>query len=68
MSDENQTEPVMEGSDDATDHEKLAGLIEQVDNDRGTEGAGAMADELRDRTEETKVDPSATDTEGETTA
>jgi len=55
MSDSTQNGPVMDGSDDATNHEKLAGLIEQVDHDHGGEGAGAMADHLRDRMEETKV-------------
>lgn len=57
MSDSTQSEPVMAGSDDASDEEKLAGLIAQVDHDHGAEGAGAMADELRDRLEETKVEP-----------
>ncbi len=52
-----QARPVMEGSDDATNHEKLAGLVEQVDNDHGHEGAGSMAEHLRDRMEETKVAP-----------
>jgi hypothetical protein len=47
----------MDGSDDATNHEQLAGLIAQVDEDHGGEGAGAMADHLRDRMEETKVVP-----------
>jgi hypothetical protein len=57
MSDHTQDQPVMDGSDDATNHEKLAGLVEQVDNDHGDEGAGAMADHLRDRMEETEVEP-----------
>jgi hypothetical protein len=57
MSDSTQSEPVMAGSDDASNEEKLAGLIEQVDQDHGAEGAGAMADHLRDRMEETKVEP-----------
>jgi hypothetical protein len=56
MSDTTQDGPVMDGSDDATNHEKLAGLIEQVEQDHGGEGAGAMADHLRDRLEETKVE------------
>ena len=30
MSDNEQTEPVMDGATDATNHEKLQGLIEQV--------------------------------------
>jgi hypothetical protein len=56
MSDNIQTEPVMDGADDASDKDKLAGLIEQVDHDHGGEGAGAMADHLRDRMEETKTE------------
>lgn len=64
MTDNTQNEPMMEGSGDATNHEKLKGLVEQVDNDRGDEGAGAMADELRDRMDETGVEPEdAGDTE-----
>lgn len=47
----------MAGSDDASNEDRLAGLIEQVEQDHGDEGAGAMADELRDRTEETKAEP-----------
>ena len=47
----------MDGSGDATSHEKLAGLIEQVENDHGDEGAGAMADHLRDRVAETRAEP-----------
>lgn len=46
----------MAGSDDATNQEKLEGLIEQVDHDHGDEGAAAMADHLRDRVEETGVE------------
>lgn len=57
MSDKSQSGPVMDGSDDASNSDKLAGLIEQVDHDHGGEGAGAMADELRDRLEETKAVP-----------
>jgi hypothetical protein len=56
MSDNEQTEPVMDGATDATNHEKLQGLIEQVDNDHAGEGAGAMADHLRDRMDETGVE------------
>lgn len=51
-----QTEPVMDGATDATNHEKLRGLIEQVHDDHHDEGAGAMADELRDRMDETGVE------------
>lgn len=47
----------MDGSTDATAEEKLAGLIEQVDHDHGGEGAGAMADHLRDRMAETAAEP-----------
>jgi hypothetical protein len=56
MSDNEQTEPVMDGATDATNHEKLRGLIEQVDNDHHGEGAGVMADHLRDRMDETGVE------------
>jgi hypothetical protein len=47
----------MDGSDDASQKDKLAGLIEQVDHDHGDEGAGVMADHLRDRMAETKSEP-----------
>lgn len=47
----------MDGADDASQRDKLAGLIEQVENDHGDEGAGAMADHLRNRTVETQVEP-----------
>ena len=57
MTTNDQTEPVMDGSTEATNDEKLAGLVEQVDADHGDEGAGAMADHLRDRLDETKVEP-----------
>ena len=56
MSDEKQTEPVMDGATEATDHEKLSGLIEQVEADHGDEGAASMADHLRDRMDETGVE------------
>ncbi|WP_420366011.1 hypothetical protein AAEP80_03795 [Curtobacterium sp. L3-7] len=55
MSDNEQTEPVMDGATEATNHEKLSGLIEQVDQDHGHEGAAVMADHLRDRMDETGV-------------
>jgi len=57
MSDSTQSEPIMDGSTDATEKEKLAGLIEQVEHDHGGEGAGAMADHLRDRMAETAAEP-----------
>ena len=57
MSKDIQSEPVMDGSGDATEQEKLAGLIEQVEQDHGDEGAGAMADHLRDRMAETAAVP-----------
>ncbi|WP_144765047.1 hypothetical protein [Curtobacterium sp. 9128] len=57
MSNEEQTEPVMDGAGEATNHEKLSGLIEQVNHDHGGEGAAAMADHLRDRMDETGVEP-----------
>jgi hypothetical protein len=64
MSDTDGSTPVMAGSDDASNADELHGLIAQVDHDHGDEGAGAMADALRDRMEETKVEPEDTgDTE-----
>jgi hypothetical protein len=51
-----QTEPVMDGAGDATNDEKLSGLVEQVEQDHGAEGAGVMADHLRDRLAETGVE------------
>ena len=56
MSEKEQTEPVMDGATEATDDEKLSGLIEQVDEDHGGEGAAAMADRLRDRVTETEAE------------
>lgn len=56
MNDKEQTEPVMDGATEATNHEKLSGLIEQVNHDHGHEGAAAMADHLRDRMDETGVE------------
>ncbi|WP_156364611.1 hypothetical protein [Curtobacterium sp. Leaf261] len=56
MSKPDQTEPVMDGATDATNHEKLHGLIEQVEHDHGHEGAASMADHLRDRMDETGVE------------
>jgi hypothetical protein len=55
--DEEQTEPVMDGATDATNHDKLSGLIKQVEHDHGDEGAASMADHLRDRMDETGVEP-----------
>jgi hypothetical protein len=64
MSDDKQTEPVMDGATEATDDEKLSGLIEQVEADHGDEGAAAMADHLRDRVDETaQADESPADAE-----
>lgn len=44
----------MDGADDATDDEKLPGLIDQIDPDRGDEvaasKAGHLPDGLHDRT------------------
>lgn len=57
MSEHTQDQPIMAGSTDASRQDKLAGLIEQVDNDHGGEGAGAMADHLRDRVAETRAEP-----------
>lgn len=56
MSDNEQNTPVQAGSADATNNEKLRGLIEQVASDHGDEGAAAMADHLRDRLDETSVE------------
>ena len=56
MSETEQDQPVMDGSGDASNDEKLSGLIEQVDQDHGDEGAAAMADALRDRADETGTD------------
>jgi hypothetical protein len=49
--------PIMDGADDASQRDELAGLIEQVENDHGDEGAGSMADHLRNRTAETQAEP-----------
>lgn len=54
--DEVQAAPVMDGATEATNEEKLSGLVEQVEQDHGHEGAGAMADHLRDRMDETGVE------------
>jgi hypothetical protein len=43
-------------SDKEEPKEDLSALIEQVANDHGDEGAGAMADHLRNRTTETQED------------
>ncbi|MCM6763520.1 hypothetical protein NB037_13930 [Rathayibacter sp. ZW T2_19] len=56
MSENEQTGPVMDGAEDASNDEKLSGLVEQVDHDHGAEGAGAMADELRERADETDTE------------
>ena len=47
----------MDGADDASERSKLAGLIEQVEQDHGDEGAGVMADHLRNRVAETQAEP-----------
>lgn len=47
---------MMDGSEEATNKEKLEGLVEQVTNDHGDEGASSMADHLRDRMDETRVE------------
>lgn len=46
----------MDGAEEATNEEKLHGLVEQVEHDHGHEGASAMADHLRDRAAETGVE------------
>ncbi len=53
---EEQHHPVMDGAEEATNEEKLHGLVEQVEHDHGHEGAAAMADHLRDRAAETGVE------------
>ncbi|WP_424467020.1 hypothetical protein [Pseudoclavibacter helvolus] len=45
---------VSPSSDDSTGDERLHKLIEEVESEHGDEGAAAMADELRDQTEETQ--------------
>lgn len=60
-----QTEPVMDGATEATNSEKLSGLVEQVEQDHGHEGAGVMADHLRDRMAETNTEPEDPATEVE---
>ncbi|PPF80932.1 hypothetical protein C5E07_03255 [Pseudoclavibacter sp. RFBJ3] len=45
---------VSPASDDSTGGESLRDIIEEVESEHGREGAAAMADKLRDRTEETK--------------
>lgn len=65
MSNGTQSGPVMDGSDDATNAEKLSGLAEQVEHDHRGEGAETKADELKDRMAEADVDAEApADTEG----
>ncbi|MDP9027670.1 MAG: hypothetical protein M3N46_08930 [Actinomycetota bacterium] len=57
MSESTQSEPVMAGSNDASNEDKRAGLIEQVDHDHGDEGNGVRAAHLRDRMNEAGVEP-----------
>lgn len=45
---------VSPSSDDSTGDERLHKLIEEVESEHGDEGAAAMADKLRDQTEETQ--------------
>ena len=45
---------VSSGSDDSTGDENLRDITEEVESEHGREGAAAMADKLRDRTEETR--------------
>lgn len=52
-----QKEPVMAGSGEASNDDELGGPIEQVEQDHGHEGAAAMADHLRDRMAETSTAP-----------
>ncbi|WP_375386903.1 hypothetical protein [uncultured Amnibacterium sp.] len=61
MGNETRSGPIMDGSDDATDEQKLAGLREQVEHDRAGEGEAAKADELRDRMAQTEVEPEESD-------
>lgn len=51
-------------SDEPKDDGELARLVEQVETEHGDEGAGAMADHLRDRLPETEAaDEDAADAE-----
>lgn len=56
MSDNTQSGPVMAGSTDASDQDKLAGLIDQVEQDNSGEGARAKDTQLRARMDEANVD------------
>jgi len=56
-----QTSPIMDGSDDATNAEKLAGLKQQVDNDLSGETDEAKAEHLTVRMDESGVDDEPTD-------
>ncbi|WP_374947337.1 hypothetical protein [Agreia sp.] len=44
--------PAPDASDETPRDEKLAELIEEVDEDPGTDGASDMSDRLRDKTEQ----------------
>ncbi|CAD6009534.1 hypothetical protein [Agreia sp. COWG] len=56
MSNEEQNKPVMEGSDDASNSEKLSGLKAQVEHDHGHQGADSVSSHLKDRMAETGVE------------
>ena len=47
----------MDGADDASNEEKLAGIAEQADHDHGTGQSAAKTEYLQDRVEEADVEP-----------
>lgn len=59
MSESTQSEPVMDGSDDATEADKRAGLAAQVEQDHADESDAAKAGHLQDRIAEADVEPDA---------
>ena len=63
MSDHTQNGPVMDGATDASDQEKLDGLVEQVDHDHQGDAAGTAEEDLRTRIDETDTQTEAVDEE-----
>lgn len=47
----------MDGSDDASNEDKLAGIAEQADHDHGTGDSTEKTDYLQDRLAEADVEP-----------
>ncbi len=47
----------MDGSDDASNDEKLSGLAEQADHDRGAGASAEKTEYLQDRLSEADVEP-----------